>query len=244
MSNTPTPFQCCAALSSSVVTPTIWTNCTPPLGVPTDPSCGSSAISMCCTRDSLLSRGQCQDTWSPTHKMDSGGDPWFCFMVISFISSSGMDVKNVINGVVMRMRFLSLVTIESNFEEWVVSLHHIYMPYNYFTFQIDRTKECSSLKGIMVILPTYGKGKVLAVCRCKCLSPVTLAFEPVVKINPLPWDTGPLWHLSFHSLPSPGFPSYPFINQPIWEDDHLDDMCVACPRPGSNLGQRICSQKH
>ena len=32
----------------------------------------------------------------------------------------------------------------------------------------------------------------VAVHSCGCLYPVTSVFEPVVDINPLPWDTGPL----------------------------------------------------
>ena len=89
-------------------------------------------------------------------------------------------------------------------------------------------------------------GKVLAhavtVCSCVCSSPVTLTFEPVVEINPLLQDTGPLWHLSFHSLLCPDFPKYPFINQSIWEEEKLGKLCANCPHPGSNLGQRIRSE--
>ena len=39
-----------------------------------------------------------------------------------------------------------------------------------------------------------------------------IGLETVVEINPLPRDTGPLWHLSFHSLPSLGLPLYQFID--------------------------------
>ena len=89
-------------------------------------------------------------------------------------------------------------------------------------------------------------GKVSAhavvVRSCGRSSPVTLAFEPVVEINLLPHDTGPLWHPSFHSLPSPGFPRYPFINQPVWEDEQLGELCPDCPRPGSNSSQPIHGQ--
>ena len=47
----------------------------------------------------------------------------------------------------------------------------------------------------------------LAVHKCRCSSPVTLLFEPMVEINPLRRVTGPLWHPTFHNLPSPCFPS-------------------------------------
>lgn len=69
MSITPQPFQCCAACSSSVQTPTIWIKLTDPKGVSTEISWGSSAINICCIRDSLLSNALCQDTWSPTHNV-------------------------------------------------------------------------------------------------------------------------------------------------------------------------------
>ena len=28
------------------------------------------------------------------------------------------------------------------------------------------------------------------------------------------------------------FPKYPFIHQPVWEDEQLGELCAACPRPG------------
>ena len=54
---------------------------------------------------------------------------------------------------------------------------------------------------------------VVAVCRCGRSSPVTLAFEPVVKIN-----------------------------QPVWKNEQLDELCANCPHPGPNSGQWIHSQ--
>lgn len=43
---------------------------------------------------------------------------------------------------------------------------------------------------------------------------VTVAFEPVVGYNSLPWETGLVQYLGDHSLPSPGFLRYLFIDQP------------------------------
>lgn len=40
---------------------------------------------------------------------------------------------------------------------------------------------------------------------------VSLALKIVVDKNPLPWDRGQVWHLGYYSLPSLGFPKYPFI---------------------------------
>ena len=37
-------------------------------------------------------------------------------------------------------------------------------------------------------------------------------------------------------------PRYQFIDQPVWKDEQLDELCADCPRPGSNLGQQIRSQ--
>ena len=37
-------------------------------------------------------------------------------------------------------------------------------------------------------------------------------------------------------------PRYPFIDQNFWEDEQLGELCVDCPRPGSNLGQQIRSR--
>ena len=73
-------------------------------------------------------------------------------------------------------------------------------------------------------------------------SPVTLIFEPVVEVNPLRRDTGPLLHPTFHNLASPGFHRYPFIYQSVWKDEQLGELCADCLRPGSNSAQRIRSQ--
>jgi hypothetical protein len=72
ISRTPGPFQCCAACSSSLQMPTIWTKFTDPNGVCAVPSCGSAVISICWIRDSLLSRALCHETWSPTHSVLAG----------------------------------------------------------------------------------------------------------------------------------------------------------------------------
>lgn len=72
ISRTPGPFQCCAACSSSVQTPTIWTNFTDPNGVCAVPNCGSSVMSICWIRDSLLSNALCHETWSPTQSVLAG----------------------------------------------------------------------------------------------------------------------------------------------------------------------------
>ena len=72
ISATPCPFQCWAALISSVDTPTIWMNWTDPHGVAMGDSWASSTSNMCWRRESLLSRGLCQGTWSPTHNWFSG----------------------------------------------------------------------------------------------------------------------------------------------------------------------------
>ena len=85
-------------------------------------------------------------------------------------------------------------------------------------------------------------GGAVAPCSCGRSSPVTSDFELVVEINPLSRDTGPLWHPSFHSLPSLGCLRYPFINQFIWEDEQLGELCADCHRLGSNSGQRVRSQ--
>ena len=93
---------------------------------------------------------------------------------------------------------------------------------------------------------TSSKGKVgahaVAARGCRRSSYVTSAFEPVVDINPLHRDTGPLWHPSFHSLPYLDYPKYPFIYQSVWEDEQLGELCTVCLRPRSNSGQRIRSQ--
>ena len=82
----------------------------------------------------------------------------------------------------------------------------------------------------------------IAARSCGHSPPLALAFELVVEIDPLGQDTGPLWHPTFHSLSSPGFPRYPFIYQSIWKDEQLGELCTDCLRPGSNSGQWICSQ--
>ena len=63
------------------------------------------------------------------------------------------------------------------------------------------------------------KGKVrehaVAARRCGRSSPVTLAFETVVKINLLPRDTGLLRYTSFHSLSYPDFPGAHLSTNPF-----------------------------
>ena len=68
----------------------------------------------------------------------------------------------------------------------------------------------------------------VAARSCGRSSPVALAFEPVVENNPICRDTGPLWHPTFHSLPSLCYSRYTFINQPVWEDEQLGELCAAC----------------
>jgi hypothetical protein len=72
ISRTPGPFQCCAACSSSLQMPTIWTKFTDPNGVWAVPSCGSAVISICWMRDSLLSSALCHETWSPAQSVLAG----------------------------------------------------------------------------------------------------------------------------------------------------------------------------
>ena len=85
-----------------------------------------------------------------------------------------------------------------------------------------------------------GKDQVCShAISCSLSSLITSAFESVMESNLLPQDAGPLCHLTFHSLPSPGFPRYPFIHQPVWEDEQLGELCIICPNPGSNSGHRF-----
>lgn len=48
-------------------------------------------------------------------------------------------------------------------------------------------------------------------------------------------DTGPVWHLSHHSLLSPGFPRYPYVSHPKGESEHLGQH-IDCSTYDSNLG--------
>lgn len=55
------------------------------------------------------------------------------------------------------------------------------------------------------------------------LIPASSGLEPVVSKDKLIQDTEPLWHTSYHSLPSPYLPRESFIDQPKGEDEQLGE---------------------
>lgn len=88
-------------------------------------------------------------------------------------------------------------------------------------------------------------GKVGGICH-SCTWPhwssVTLALEPVVDKNQLLWDTRSLWHLGYHSLPSPSFPRYLFIDQPERKGEQLSEPHANCPAGIQTLACRFIAR--
>lgn len=83
--------------------------------------------------------------------------------------------------------------------------------------------------------------KLEAYAVASVLISIPLAHEPVVGEIPLPRNIEQVWYLSYHSLPSQGFPRYTFINYSKRKDEQQDGLHADCPGQGSNPGLQIYS---
>ncbi len=69
---------------------------------------------------------------------------------------------------------------------------------------------------------------------------VSLASEPVVGLTTTyPVTQGHCDNRGIHRIPSPGYPRYPFTDQPRREDEQLGWLVVGCPRRDSNPGPQF-----
>lgn len=70
---------------------------------------------------------------------------------------------------------------------------------------------------------------------------VSLVFELTVEKDQLSQEARQEWNSGYHSLLSPGFSSYPFINYPEKKDEELGVLHEDSPGWDSNSGLRIHS---